>query len=135
MRGRRGLGALPSSAQVAAADQYLTPPWYYWLFPPAGGAYVASQLYDLVIPGSTPNDVVANAFTGKPTATQIAANIPVAPNDPQYAQYAADQAGYTQLIGGTANDAIASVLPNSTNWMLWAIGGVGLLAVLGYLKA
>lgn len=133
--GRRPLGDLPTIAQANATDSALTPPWYYFLFPPAGGVWLANQLYNLPIPGSTPNDIVTNAGTGRPTAAQVAANIPVDTSSPLYPQYAADQSAYTKLIGGTANDAIASVLPNSTNWVLWAVAGVGTLALLGYLKS
>lgn len=120
---------MPYSQAASSAQQMFTPPWYYFLFPPAAGVYEAQQAYNLVnAPGTTAGGLVKSAVTGAPTDAQIAANTqacvaaiqqmrqvnpgtipPGAEN-----QCAIDQQAYTKLIGGTAEQILANLIPSAS---------------------
>lgn len=111
----------------------------------------------LDIPGSSTNDYLMNAATGKPTQAQLDYNAqqyinaaaqmrqqlisqgvtPPAVLDPATvaAQAKADQAAYAKSIGGTADQLLANVITPSSisNWAWFAIAGV--IGVIVFLKA
>lgn len=142
--GRLGdANVMPYSQAAASAQQILTPPWYYFLFPPAAEIYEISQASKFYTPGEK-GSTLLNAATGRPTDAQIAANtnqcvaaiqqmrqvnpgsIPAGAEN----QCAIDQQAYTKLIGGTAEDILRNLIPPpSPTQSTWAL--VILAAVIG----
>lgn len=141
---------MPYSTAAASAQQMFTPPWYYFLFPPAAGVYEAKQAYNLVnAPGTTPGGVIKSAVTGAPTDAQIAAATaqcvtaiqqmrqvnPGTIPDGAENQCVTDQQAYTKLIGGTAEQILAGLVPSlpsvdTTAIMILALAGLGIFLVL-----